>query len=273
MPVRVSATDRVRTKIDELFAQGRELPEILEEVAQLGAQLLMQAALEAEVTEFLGRERYQTYRHLPRRERRFTQRRRRRLDPPRELRPASATSDDIDEASRRRHRVASRLAVSAGDRLLRAPVVFVFALVEALDRQAVDRVLLSDADGDDAARGGIDVGVDHPEPAGWTARDIELRAGQAGEVATEVSLTECLAGDPSVRQVIEGGSGRIDDVGTVSRKSEQVGADVRVRDESVSGRMVRRHAGLCPAAPSAAWRNAACSLSSFSHGRRSANLR
>ncbi len=59
MPVRVSATDRIRTKIDTLFAEDRELPEILEEVARLGAQLLMQAALEAEVTEFLGRERYQ----------------------------------------------------------------------------------------------------------------------------------------------------------------------------------------------------------------------
>ena len=59
MPVRVSATDRIRTKIGALFAEDRELPEILEEVARLGAQLLMQAALEAEVTEFLGRERYQ----------------------------------------------------------------------------------------------------------------------------------------------------------------------------------------------------------------------
>src|SRR5271166_1746298 len=59
VPVRVSATDRIRTKIDALFAEDRELPEILEEVARLGAQLLMQAALEAEVTEFLGRERYQ----------------------------------------------------------------------------------------------------------------------------------------------------------------------------------------------------------------------
>ncbi len=59
MPVRVSATDRIRTKIDALFAEDRELPEILEEVARLGAQLLMQAALEAEVTEFIGRERYQ----------------------------------------------------------------------------------------------------------------------------------------------------------------------------------------------------------------------
>ena len=43
----------------ELFASDRELPEILEEVARLGAQLLMQAAVEAEVTEFLGRDRYQ----------------------------------------------------------------------------------------------------------------------------------------------------------------------------------------------------------------------
>ena len=59
MPVRVSPTDRIHRHIDELFAADRPLPEILEEVARLGAQLLMQAALEAEVTEFLGRDRYQ----------------------------------------------------------------------------------------------------------------------------------------------------------------------------------------------------------------------
>ena len=59
MPHRVSPTDRVRGHIDDLFAQDKTLPEILEEVARLGAQLLMQAALEAEVTEFLGRDRYQ----------------------------------------------------------------------------------------------------------------------------------------------------------------------------------------------------------------------
>jgi putative transposase len=59
VPVRVSPTDRIRHHIDELFAQDRSLPEILEEMARLGAQLLMQAALEAEVTEFLGRDRYQ----------------------------------------------------------------------------------------------------------------------------------------------------------------------------------------------------------------------
>jgi putative transposase len=58
VPVRVSPTDRIHHHIDELFASDRPLPEILEEVARLGAQLLMQAALEAEVTEFLGRDRY-----------------------------------------------------------------------------------------------------------------------------------------------------------------------------------------------------------------------
>ena len=59
MPHRVSPTDRIRGHIDELFAQHKTLPEILEEVARLGAQLLIQAALEAEITEFLGRDRYQ----------------------------------------------------------------------------------------------------------------------------------------------------------------------------------------------------------------------
>jgi putative transposase len=59
MPHRVSPTERIRGHIDELFASGKQLPEILEDVARLGAQLLMQAALEAEITEFLGRDRYQ----------------------------------------------------------------------------------------------------------------------------------------------------------------------------------------------------------------------
>ena len=59
MSARVSPTDRIHARIDALFAQDRPLPEVLEEVARLGAQLLMQAAVEAEVTEFLGRERYQ----------------------------------------------------------------------------------------------------------------------------------------------------------------------------------------------------------------------
>ena len=59
MSRRVSPTERVRAQIDELFASGRELGEVLEEVAQLGVRLLMQTAMEAEVTEFLGRDRYQ----------------------------------------------------------------------------------------------------------------------------------------------------------------------------------------------------------------------
>jgi hypothetical protein len=42
-----------------MLCSDRELPEILVEVARLGARLLLQAALEAEVTAFLGRDRYQ----------------------------------------------------------------------------------------------------------------------------------------------------------------------------------------------------------------------
>jgi putative transposase len=60
VPARVSPVERVRAEIDQLFADPtRELAEVVEEVARLGAWLLLQTALEAEVTAFLGRERYQ----------------------------------------------------------------------------------------------------------------------------------------------------------------------------------------------------------------------
>src|SRR3954463_3355656 len=46
-------------EIDALFGSGRDLAEVLEDVARLGARLIMQAAVEAEVDQFLGRARYQ----------------------------------------------------------------------------------------------------------------------------------------------------------------------------------------------------------------------
>ncbi len=58
MSTRVSPVERVRADIDDMFASDRDLGEVLEEVARLGVRLLMQTAIEAEVTEFLGRERY-----------------------------------------------------------------------------------------------------------------------------------------------------------------------------------------------------------------------
>ena len=58
MSTRVSPVERVRADIDELFASQRELGDVLEEVARLGVRLLLQTAIEAEVTEFLGRARY-----------------------------------------------------------------------------------------------------------------------------------------------------------------------------------------------------------------------
>jgi putative transposase len=60
VPARVSPVDRIRAEIDQLFADpARDLGDVIEEVARLGARLLLQAALEAEVTAFLGRDRYQ----------------------------------------------------------------------------------------------------------------------------------------------------------------------------------------------------------------------
>ena len=55
----VSPTQRIRDEIDALFTGDRDLVEVLEGVARLGARLIIQTALEAEVTEFLGRARYQ----------------------------------------------------------------------------------------------------------------------------------------------------------------------------------------------------------------------
>ncbi len=59
MSVRVSPTDKIRHQIDALFEEGIDLAKTLEQVARLGAQLIIQTAVEAEVEEFLGRARYE----------------------------------------------------------------------------------------------------------------------------------------------------------------------------------------------------------------------
>lgn len=59
MSKRVSPCERLHAQIDEVFAGGADLASALEKVAQLGAQLLLQAAIEGEVAAFLGRERYE----------------------------------------------------------------------------------------------------------------------------------------------------------------------------------------------------------------------
>jgi putative transposase len=57
---RVSPSERIRAEIDELIADAEtgSLLERFEEVARAAVRLVFQTALEAEVTEFLGRERY-----------------------------------------------------------------------------------------------------------------------------------------------------------------------------------------------------------------------
>ena len=59
MSVRVSPTEKIRHEIDALFIEGIDLAKTLEQVARLGARLIIQTAVEAEVEEFLGRARYQ----------------------------------------------------------------------------------------------------------------------------------------------------------------------------------------------------------------------
>ena len=59
MSARVSPTDRIRGEIDALFDGSRDLSQIIEDVARLGARLIIQTAVEAEVDVFLGRVRYQ----------------------------------------------------------------------------------------------------------------------------------------------------------------------------------------------------------------------
>jgi putative transposase len=59
VPARLSPVQRIRAQIDELFAAEQDLAATLEEAARLSVRLVIQAALEAEVTEFLGRDRYQ----------------------------------------------------------------------------------------------------------------------------------------------------------------------------------------------------------------------
>ncbi|MGA4996391.1 IS256 family transposase [Nonomuraea bangladeshensis] len=59
MPRTLPPVQAIRAEIDALFASDRDLVEVIEEVARLGARLIIQTAVEAEVDAFLGRARYQ----------------------------------------------------------------------------------------------------------------------------------------------------------------------------------------------------------------------
>ena len=53
---RISPAQRLQAEIDEVFAGGEDLAGAIKQVAVLGARLLLQAAIEAEVTAYLGRD-------------------------------------------------------------------------------------------------------------------------------------------------------------------------------------------------------------------------
>ena len=56
---KIVPSERLRRELDEVLAGVGEHDDPVEAVARLGARLILQQALEDEVTEFLGRERYQ----------------------------------------------------------------------------------------------------------------------------------------------------------------------------------------------------------------------
>ncbi|MDP9384172.1 MAG: hypothetical protein M3P50_02875 [Actinomycetota bacterium] len=55
---KIVPSERLRRELDEVLAGVGEHDDLVEAVARLGARLIMQQALEDEVTEFLGREGY-----------------------------------------------------------------------------------------------------------------------------------------------------------------------------------------------------------------------
>jgi putative transposase len=55
---KIVPSERLRRELDEVLAGVAECEDPVEAIARLGARLIMQRALEDEVTEFLGRERY-----------------------------------------------------------------------------------------------------------------------------------------------------------------------------------------------------------------------
>ena len=59
MSKRVWPAQRVQAEIDWVIAGGEDLAGAIEQVAVIGARLLLQTAIEAEVTAFLGRDRYE----------------------------------------------------------------------------------------------------------------------------------------------------------------------------------------------------------------------
>src|SRR5688500_14812295 len=56
---KIVPSERLRRELDEVLAGVGEHDDPVEAVARLGARLIMQQALEDEVTEFFGRERYE----------------------------------------------------------------------------------------------------------------------------------------------------------------------------------------------------------------------
>ena len=59
MGMRVVSSERLRHELDALVSDAGALADPIEQIGRLGARLIIQQALEDELTEFLGRARYE----------------------------------------------------------------------------------------------------------------------------------------------------------------------------------------------------------------------
>jgi hypothetical protein len=115
--------------------------------------------------------------------------------------------------------------------------------------------------------GGIEIGVEEPEPRWPAARYVELHPGQAGQVTADPPSPELLARDPPVRQVAQHDADGVDHLGTVGSQCPNVIGDGRVEGQPLPpGLAGTAHSSLGLDALWAARRSTSASWSSPNHG-------
>ena len=121
-----------------------------------------------------------------------------------------------------------RLFRRHGDRLpARTVVGFVgrsgtLAVLDPCNSPLIDGVLVANTDRHHAAGLLLKISVDQPEGPSGTAWDVELDAGEPGQVAADVPHSKELAGDPSVCEVVECGASCVHHMGAVNGECLQI---------------------------------------------------
>ena len=92
------------------------------------------------------------------------------------------------------------------------------------------------ADGNDLARGVVQLAVDEPKPLWPLVCYVELDSGKLAQVTTDVPVAELLADDASMSKIVGDGSCGCHDVSADRSQVCDIGDDFGTRDQRVSGR-------------------------------------